>query len=79
VAINMTEVPAHIGFDDAETDTVTGRFGLTVIVIVLDVAGLPVTQARLEVIIHDTVLSLTREALLYVGLLVPTFAPLSFH
>jgi hypothetical protein len=31
--------------------TLTGRFGFTVIVIALDVAGLPVTQARLDVIL----------------------------
>jgi hypothetical protein len=49
VAVNVTEVPAQTGFNDAAIDTLTGRFGLTVIVIEFEVAGLPVAQVALEV------------------------------
>jgi hypothetical protein len=50
VAVKVTEVPAHIGLDEAAIDTLTGRFGLTVITTSLDVAGLPVAQVRLDAI-----------------------------
>ena len=38
--MNVTVVPAQTGFAVGEIDTLTGRFGLTIIVIVFDVAGL---------------------------------------
>jgi hypothetical protein len=41
--VNVTEVPAHTGLA-APIVTLTGNIGLTVIVIVLDVAGLPVAH-----------------------------------
>jgi hypothetical protein len=50
VAVNVTEVPAQTGLDDAAIDTPAGRFELTTIVTVLDVAGLPVVQDKVEVI-----------------------------
>ena len=49
VAVKVTGVPAHTGLADAPTDTLTGRFDVTVIVIAFEEAGLPVTQPRLEV------------------------------
>ena len=49
VAVKVTEVPEQTGFADAAMETLTGRFGLTVIVIEFDVAGLPVAQVALEV------------------------------
>jgi hypothetical protein len=45
----VTDVPAQTGFKEAETDTLTGRFGLTVIVTLLEVAGLPLTHVAFEV------------------------------
>ena len=42
VAVKVTEVPAHTGFAEGATDTLTGSRGFTVMVTVLDVAGLPV-------------------------------------
>ena len=45
----MTDVPAQTGFADGETEMLTGRFELTIIVIVFDVAGLPVTHKSEEV------------------------------
>ena len=49
VAVNVTLVPAQIVVAVAEILTLAGRFGFTVIVIVFEVAGLPVTQDALEV------------------------------
>ena len=50
MAVKVTDVPAQTGLDEAAIDTLTGRFGFTVIVIVLEVAGLPVVHVRFEVI-----------------------------
>jgi hypothetical protein len=50
IAVKVTDVPEQIGLNEAVIDTLTGRFGLTVIVTVFDVAGLPVAQDRFEVI-----------------------------
>jgi hypothetical protein len=49
VAVKVTDVPAQTGFNDAAIDTLTGRFGLTVIVIAFEVAGLPVAHVAFEV------------------------------
>ena len=49
VAEKMTEVPAQTGLPDGEIKTLTGRLVPTTIVIVFDVAGLPVEQVALEV------------------------------
>jgi hypothetical protein len=49
VAVNVTKDPGQKGFDDAAMVTPAGRFELTIIVIVFDVAGLPIGHAILEV------------------------------
>ena len=49
VAEKMTEVPAQTGLFDGEIETLTGRLGLTTIVTVFEVAGLPVTHMALDV------------------------------
>ena len=49
VAVKVTEVPAQTGLADTTIATLTGRFGFTVMVTVLEVAGLPVAQVALEV------------------------------
>jgi hypothetical protein len=49
VAVNVTDVPEHTGFAEAAIETLTGRFGFTVILIVFDAAGFPVGQVALEV------------------------------
>ena len=59
--------------------TLTGKLGFTVIVIALDVAGLPVTQAAFDVITHVTVFPFANVVVVYVGELVPTFTPFTFH
>ena len=55
VAVKVTDEPAQIGFAEATIATLAGRYVLTVILIAFDVAGLPVTQVALEVIIQVTI------------------------
>ena len=49
VAVNVTDVPEQIVVAVAAILTLTGRFGLTVIVILPDVAGLPVAHVAFDV------------------------------
>ena len=49
VAVYVTAVPEQTGFDDAVTETATGKLGSTFIMIVLLVAGLPIAQVSEEV------------------------------
>ena len=49
VAEKVTEVPAQTVVAEAEIETLTGRLGLTLIVTVFEIAGLPVAQVALEV------------------------------
>ena len=63
VAVNVTLVPEQIVVAVAEILMLTGRFGFTVMVIVFDVAGLPVAQVALEVITQVTVLPFANELL----------------
>ena len=49
VAVKVTEVPAHTGFAEVATDTLTGNSGFTIMVMVFEAAGLPVGQVALEV------------------------------
>ena len=53
-AVNVTDVPWQTMPVGVLTDTETGRWGLTVIPRVFDMAGLPLAQAKLEVRIHWT-------------------------
>jgi hypothetical protein len=55
VAVKVTEVPEHTGLADAAIETLTGRFGFTVMETVFEVAGFPVGQVTLEVKTHCTV------------------------
>ena len=61
VAVKVTLVPGQIVVDDAEILILTGRFGFTVMVTVLDVAGLPVAQVAFEVNTQVTTSLFTRE------------------
>ncbi len=54
VAVNVTDVPEHTGFADAAIETLTGRFGFTVMVTVFDAAGFPVGQVALDVRLQIT-------------------------
>jgi hypothetical protein len=59
VAVKVTEVPAHTGLADGAMATLTGKTGFTVMVTELEVAGLPVEQARVEVMTTYTTSPLT--------------------
>jgi hypothetical protein len=54
VAVNVTGVAAQTGLAEARMETLTGRFGFTVIVTVFDVAGFPVAHVASEVRITVT-------------------------
>ena len=77
VAVKVTEVPEHAGFADGAIDTLAGNDELTVIVIALDVAGLPVTQIKPEVI-TQVITSPFTGAYEKVGP-VPALIPFFFH
>lgn len=79
VAVKVTEVPEHISLEEAAILTETGAVELTVMVTMLDIAGLPVAQARSEVICTLTWSPLDSELLEKVALLLPTGLPLSSH
>ena len=51
-------MPEQTGFAEAEMETLTGRWVVTVMEIVLDVAGFPVAQVSLEVMVQATVFPL---------------------
>ena len=79
VAVNVTLVPAQIVVAVAAMLTLTGKFGFTVMVMVFDVAGLPVAQVALDVNTHVTVFPFVNVADVNVGELVPAFTPFTFH
>ena len=78
VAVKVTEVDGQTGFAEAAIDTLTVKFGLTVIVTVFDVAGLPVAQGAFEVNIQ-VMASLLTGAYEKVALLVPALIPFTCH
>ena len=47
-AVKVTGSPAHIGLADTEIIKLTGSSGFTVMISVLEVAGVPVAQVALE-------------------------------
>jgi hypothetical protein len=57
VAVKVTDVPAHTEFADASMETLTGCEGVTIIVTMFEVAGLPVAHGRLEFITTTTISS----------------------
>ena len=59
MAVNVTEVPAHAGFTDGATVTLTGRLVVTFMVTELEVAGDPLTHAAFEVMEQVTTSPLT--------------------
>jgi hypothetical protein len=81
VAVNVTEVPAQIAPEGIDAIlTLTGRFGLTVITIAFDVAGLPVAQVAVEVISTVITLPFSRVVDVYVASVSPGIAiPPFFH
>ena len=79
VAVNVMLVPAQIVVALAAMLTLTGKFGFTVIVTVLDVAGLPVAHVALEVTTQVTTSPLFKAVVVNVLELVPAFVPFTFH
>ena len=80
VAVNVILVPAQIAPAGlAAIDTLTGKFGFTDIVIVFDVAGLPVAHVALEVNTQVIKSPFASDELVYVVEFVPTFVPFNFH
>jgi hypothetical protein len=80
VAVNVTEVPVQIGSAGrAEILTLTGTVGVTDIVTILEVAGLPVTQGAVEVIVTVTASLLTSVDVVKIALLVPAGSPFTLH
>ena len=80
VAVKPTDVPEHEGFvpDVKEITTLGVTIGLTTLVIALEVAGLPKTPLRFEVITHVTGNPLVRVVVVNVGP-VPELTPFTFH
>jgi hypothetical protein len=54
VAVNVTGVDAQTELAEATIETLAGRIGFTVMVTVLDVAGIPEAQVALDVRITVT-------------------------
>ncbi len=54
VAVNVTLVPEQMVVAEAETLTLTGKFGFTVIVTAVEEAGEPVSQVALDVNVQLT-------------------------
>lgn len=80
VAVNVTFAPEQMVVPgDALTVTLGVTFGDTVIVTEFEVAGLPETQGKLEVITHVTTSLLVKVDEVNVVLLVPTLLPFTFH
>jgi hypothetical protein len=74
----VTAMPEQTGFADAVIVILTGRFGLTVMVIWFEVAGFPAGQIAFEVRMQDT-RSPDAGLYEYVDEFVPTLSPLTFH
>ncbi len=79
VAVKLTDVPEQIVVVDELTDTLAAKFGLTVMVILFELAGEPVAQVAFEVITALTTSLFAKLLLVYVLLLVPTLLPFNFH
>lgn len=80
VAVKVTLVPGQIVLAEALMLTETGKFGFTVIVMLLLVAGLPVAQGEaFEVKTTLTTSPFAKLELEKVLLLVPTLLPFIFR
>ena len=79
LAVNVTEVPAHMVEADAvmETEGVTVVFTATVIPFEVTVVGL--AHAKLEVISQVTTAPLVSVVVVNVAELVPALVPFTFH
>lgn len=79
VALKVTLVPAHTGpAGKAAMFILTGKFGFTIMVMALEVAGLPVGQVALEVSSQVTTSRFDRVVLVNVAP-VAALVPFTFH
>ena len=72
-------VPVQTGFVDTETPTLTGRYGLMIMVIVFDVAGLFQMQPEMEEVITHFTWSPFKGMYAKVGLSAPAGIPLTIQ
>ena len=80
VSVKLTDVPAHIVLPGlAAIEAVGDVVGFTVMARVLLVAVAGIAQPRLLVSAQVTISLLASVAVLYVGLLLPTFILFTFH
>ena len=79
VAVNVTGLPAQTVVLVAAMLTAAATAAETVMVIALDVAGEPVAQPELEVMITVTPSPFTKAEEVNVGELVPAFVPFTCH
>jgi hypothetical protein len=77
--VSVTPKPEQTDVELELILTETGRFGFTVIVIALEVAGLPLTHAAPEVIMHVTTSPLESADEVNAGEFVPALIPFTFH
>ena len=63
-AVKVTDVPGQMVVEDAEMLTEAATLGVTVMVFALEVAGEPLTQVRLDVIMQVITSVLTSALLL---------------
>lgn len=78
-AINVTVLPAQIVEEEVEILIAGVKDVVTFITIVLDVAGDPVTQVKLDVIITFTTSPFANDEVVYVGEFDPALLPLTCH
>jgi hypothetical protein len=78
-AVKVTLVPAQIAEEDVEILILVDKLELTVIVMVLDEAGLPLLHSAFDVITQVTAVLFDNELFEYVAVLAPTLLPFSFH
>ena len=77
--MKVTEVPAHTGLADAAMVKLTGSNGFTVMIRVLEVAGVPVAQVAFEVTIQLTASPFTGIKVKSEEVAYGTVIPLIFH
>jgi hypothetical protein len=76
--VNVTCEPVQTGFSEALMVMLTGRFGLTVVQIVFEVAGFPVVQERFDVR-TQVIQSPFNGVKSNMGLFPPVLIPFIFH
>ena len=81
VAVNVTDDPAHVGFDPEVIPIVTAgiKTGLIVIVMPVDVAVVGLAHVASDVISQVTTCPFVKVNVVNVALFVPALVPSTFH